>query len=82
MVTKSKQGATPVKDKPEVQRVAYSVDEFCAAHRVTKPTFYALLKEGKAPRIMRVRRRVLITEESAAEWRRDRTAETYQGVAA
>ena len=36
--------------------------------------FYKLLKAGKAPAIMHVGARRLITEEAAAEWRQAQTA--------
>lgn len=48
----------------------YSVKGFCAAHDITKVTFYALLKKGIGPRIMKVGVRTLISHEAAAEWRR------------
>ncbi|HRQ59638.1 MAG TPA: hypothetical protein PLN31_19650 [Azoarcus taiwanensis] len=52
-------------------RGAYSVDEFCQAHDLSRVTFYKLLKAGKGPRIMRVMTRTLISAEAAAEWRRE-----------
>ncbi len=48
----------------------YSVKDFCAAHDITKVTFYDLLKKGIGPRIMKVGARTLISIEAAAEWRR------------
>lgn len=48
----------------------YSVNSFCAAHDITKVTFYGLLKKGIGPRIMKVGTRTLISLEAAAEWRR------------
>lgn len=50
--------------------LALSVVEFCERHRITKPTFYELVKRGTAPRIMKVGRRTLISIEAAADWRR------------
>jgi len=57
--------------------MAYTVDEFCASHRISRAHFYNLLKAGKGPRVMRAGSRVLISEEAAADWRREceRTAE-------
>jgi hypothetical protein len=49
---------------------AFSVAEFCEAHRISRALFYLLLKEGNGPRLMRVGRRTLVTVEAAAEWRR------------
>lgn len=53
-----------------IPQAAFSVAEFCEAHKFTKVLFYKLLKEGKAPRIMKVGTRTLISAEAAAEWRR------------
>lgn len=51
-------------------RAAYSVAEFCAAHGITKVTFYKSMKEGRGPRIMKVGTRTLISAEAATDWRR------------
>lgn len=59
-----------MESKKPILRAAFSVENFCAAHGFTKPTFYKLQREGIGPRIMRVGRRVLISTEAAAEWRR------------
>ena len=40
---------------------AYSIAGFCAAHSISRASFYNLLKAGAAPRIMRVGTRVLIS---------------------
>ena len=48
---------------------AYSIPEFCDAHRISRGSFYNLQKEGLAPLTFRVGKRVLISEEAAAEWR-------------
>lgn len=50
--------------------LAYNVREFCAGNKISKSHFYALLREGLGPRLMRAGGRVLISHESAAEWRR------------
>jgi predicted DNA-binding transcriptional regulator AlpA len=48
----------------------YSVAEFCQAHRISRGTFYKLLNEGHGPTTVKIGRRTLISNESAAEWRR------------
>jgi hypothetical protein len=53
---------------------AYSIAGFCAAHSISRASFYNLLKAGAAPRIMRVGARVLISREAAAAWRAQREA--------
>lgn len=55
--------------QPEPEAV-YDIPGFCAAHRISRPFFYQLIEQGKGPRLMRVNRRVLITKEAAADWRR------------
>lgn len=49
---------------------AFSIQEFCDSHRISRAKFYLLLKENLAPKLMRVGRRRLISSEAAAEWRK------------
>ena len=58
--------------KPPIATIA----EFCADHRMSRTTLHYLEKAGKAPRMMTVGRRVYITAEAAAEWRRRMEEET------
>jgi hypothetical protein len=51
-------------------RKAYSIDEFCEAHGISRASYYNLKKLGKGPREMKVLARRIISDESAAEWRR------------
>jgi hypothetical protein len=53
-----------------MERKAYSIQEFCVRHSLSRAGFYNLLKAGMAPTTMLVGRRRLISEESAADWRR------------
>jgi hypothetical protein len=53
-------------------RKAYSIDEFCKAHGLSRSTYYNLKKLGLGPREMSVLTRKLISDEAAAEWRRER----------
>jgi hypothetical protein len=50
-------------------RQAWTIDEFCQAHAISRATFYNLQKQGIGPRVMRVRARRLVSEAAAAEWR-------------
>jgi hypothetical protein len=59
---------------------AYSVDEFCARHRISPQLFYKLKPQGQMPVTFNVGTRVLISREAAAAWRRAR--ETAAQVAA
>ncbi|SNB54374.1 hypothetical protein SAMN05414138_10221 [Rhodoplanes sp. JGI PP 4-B12] len=48
---------------------AFSIEEFCQLHGISRATYYNLKKEGKGPREMAVLGRKLISDESAAMWR-------------
>jgi predicted DNA-binding transcriptional regulator AlpA len=58
------------KPVPLPDRKAYTVEEFCIAHHISRPFFYKLLKDGTGPRVMKLGSRTLISIESAADWRR------------
>lgn len=55
-------------------RAALSIIEFCRAHGISRPTYYNLKKKGLTPREMEVGARRLISQEAAADWRREREA--------
>lgn len=54
----------------DVPRAAYTIPEFCAAHRISESFYYKLKRLGLGPAERYVGARVLITNESAADWRR------------
>ncbi len=52
-------------------RPAFSIEQFCESHgNISRAYFYKLVASGLGPRLMRVGRRVLISQEAAADWRR------------
>ena len=51
-----------------LSKLAYTVPQFCDGFNVSRTHFYALLKENKGPRIMKVGRRTLISAQAAADW--------------
>ena len=59
---------------------AFTVREFCAAHRISTAFFYVMKNEGWGPREMRAGSRVLISHEAAAEWRRAREVAAAKGT--
>jgi hypothetical protein len=65
----------------QARQDAYSVQEFCDAHRISRAMFYKMQGGGIGPRTMKVGTRTLISEEAAAEWRREREAETAANAA-
>jgi predicted DNA-binding transcriptional regulator AlpA len=50
-------------------RQAWTIDEFCTAHGISRATFYNLLKRGTGPRVMKVGARTLVSEAAAKDWR-------------
>jgi hypothetical protein len=61
-------------ERGETPVLAMSIDQFCAAHSISPETYFKLKRQGQQPREMLVGRRVLISHESAAAWRRQREA--------
>ena len=55
-----------------LKRAAYTIREFCDAHRISKSTYYNLRKQDLGPDEARAGDRVIITIEAAARWRRQR----------
>ena len=60
---------------------AYSIPQFCAAHAISRALFYLLLRDGRAPAVMKVGRRTLISAEAAAAWRKRMESETLRRAA-
>lgn len=56
-------------------RKALSIDEFCAAHGISRSMYYKLEKQGLAPRVMQVGSRQLISDEAGADWSRARESD-------
>jgi hypothetical protein len=52
--------------------MAFTIKEFCAAHRICEAFYYKLRAADLGPREMRTLRKVTISFEAAAEWRRER----------
>jgi hypothetical protein len=61
-------------------RKAASIEEFCEAHDLSRASFYNMRKAGIGPREMRVGARVLISDEAAADWRREREVASKVGA--
>jgi hypothetical protein len=53
----------------DTERAAYTVSEFCAAHRISRSKLYELWASGNGPRFISVGNKRIITLEAAAEWR-------------
>jgi hypothetical protein len=61
---------------PPPPRAAFTVPEFCEAHRISQAKYYEMKKEGWGPVEMEVGRRRLISYEAASVWRREREVKT------
>jgi hypothetical protein len=54
--------------------VAYTIAEFCYAHKISQASYYKQRKLGLGPKEMEFGRRRIISAEAAADWRRARVA--------
>jgi hypothetical protein len=50
-------------------RAAYTINEFCDAHRISRGKLYQLWAEGIGPRWVNVGKKRIISVEAAAAWR-------------
>ena len=71
----------PMPRGPPTPRAAFTVPEFCEAHRISQAKYYEMKKEGWGPVEMEVGRRRLISYEAASVWRREREVETSSPAA-
>jgi hypothetical protein len=56
----------------DIPPLAMSVEQFCHAHNIGKDLFYELMRLGQGPQCMMLKKRRLISFESAAAWRAKR----------
>jgi len=50
-------------------RCAFTVAEFCEAHRISRSWLYAEWKGGRGPKVKLIGSKKIITAEAAAAWR-------------
>jgi hypothetical protein len=67
---KKKPKRSPPPQLPPVPRLALSIRQFCTAIGISEAKYFELKSRGRGPVEMHVSRRVLITPEAAADWRR------------
>jgi hypothetical protein len=53
----------------EGARCAFTIAEFCDAHRISRSWLYEEWKAGRGPKVKKIGTKNIITAESAAEWR-------------
>jgi hypothetical protein len=61
------------------ERYAFTINEFCDAHRISRSKFYLLRKQGLAPEITDIAGKQLIFVEHAAKWRKGEAAAIDDG---
>jgi hypothetical protein len=61
-------------------RDAFTVDDFCKRHGISRGFVYLLWRRGRGPRFMQVDGKRLISTEAAAEWRRSAEQAAAQGL--
>jgi hypothetical protein len=64
-------------DPPVAEPVAFTVPEFCRAHRISVSTYYNLKSQGRGPRELDAGR-TIISREDAVAWRTGRKTETTE----
>jgi len=58
----------------------HTIETFCTANRISESYYFALKREGRGPKEIKLGKRVLISPQSEAEWRAAREAETMQAA--
>jgi hypothetical protein len=67
----------------KIERAAYTISEFCDAHRISRAHYYNLKKLGQGPDEARAGdRTIIITIEAATRWRRQRTIASRKAATA
>jgi hypothetical protein len=63
-------------------KAAFSIEEFCRAHGISRSLYYELKRAGLGPVEMHLRNRRAISQESAAAWRCAREEAASQSATA
>jgi hypothetical protein len=66
----------------EINDPTYTVDEFCAAERISRVKLYEFWKQERGPRFYFNGKCRRITHAARMEWQREREAEATQATAA
>jgi hypothetical protein len=51
------------------KRAAFTIDEFCSAHRISRGMLYKLWSQDLGPRFINIGKKKIISDEAAADWR-------------
>jgi hypothetical protein len=64
-------GVSDIKSEPRLERASYTVQEFCARHNISRPTYHRLRRLGLGPKEMRPAMNLIrITADADREWQR------------
>jgi hypothetical protein len=74
--TKSDKAEKSLPPRPEFGAGAYTIREFCAAHRLSEAMYFKLKTQNLGPREMVMGSRKAISIEAAEAWRKEREAAT------
>jgi hypothetical protein len=66
------QSTKPPRAPPPAFAQAFTIDEFCAAHRISREQYFKMQREKWGPDVMVVGTRRVISNEAAERWRRAR----------
>jgi hypothetical protein len=69
----------PKRVDADVPRAAFTIKEFCEAHRLSEAMYFKLRNAGLGPREMRALGKVTISIEAAERWRRARETVAQAG---
>jgi predicted DNA-binding transcriptional regulator AlpA len=54
--------------EPPSEVDAFTIDEFCARHRISRNLYYKLRSQGRAPAELHLGSRVVITRKAVDDW--------------
>ena len=63
-----------------IEKLAFSIQEFCTLHGISRSHYYNMRKLGLGPQEMELRGRRSISFEAAADWRREREGVPKSGA--
>jgi hypothetical protein len=61
---------------PPTPRRDYTIPEWCKKRRISRGLFYSMLRNGSAPKTLKLNKRRTISPEADAEWQTQREAAT------
>ena len=59
----------------DYEQQVFTVSEFCIRNRISRPTFFKLMRNGRGPRVMRLGHIARISIDAERDWRKAMEAE-------